>query len=168
MNQRTRKTWASIVIAALIISGLVVVGFVGGAYVFLRSHLHGEDIDPAQANAQIAAIRQRFTGAIPLIEIASDGQPVLHRSATGERRPIKAFHVVQYNERAGHMSRIDLPGWVVRAASAGGRIRLANLGFSSDGDDDQERVTLEDLERHGPGLVLDVARRGGRVLAWTE
>ncbi|HEY7285349.1 MAG TPA: hypothetical protein VH497_07895 [Vicinamibacterales bacterium] len=169
MNQRTRKTWVSIVIAALIISGLVVVGFVGGAYVFLRSHLHGEDVEPAQATAQIAEIRQRFIGAVPLIEIASDGQPVLHRNPTGERRPVKVFHVVQYDERAGHMSRIDLPGWVVRAASAGGRIRLANLGFSDDSDDDdQQRLTLEDLERHGPGLVLDVARRGGRVLAWTE
>jgi len=167
MNQRTRKTWVSIVIAALIISGLVVVGFVGGAYVFLRSHLHGEDVEPAQAYAQIAEIRSRFSGATPLIEIASDGQPVMHRNPTGERRPIKVFHVVQYNERGGHISRIDLPGWVVRAASAGGRIRLANLGFTDD-QDEQQRVTLEDLERHGPGLVLDVSRRSGRVLAWTE
>lgn len=168
MNQRTRKTWVSIVIAALIISAVVVVGFVGGAYVFLRSHLHGEDVEPEQATAQISEIRARFGGATPLIEIASDGQPILHRNPTGDRRPVNVFHVVQYDGRAGHMSRIDLPGWVVRAVSAGGRIRLANLGFSEDGDDDQQRLTLEDLERHGPGLVLDVSRRGNRVLAWTE
>jgi hypothetical protein len=78
------------------------------------------------------------------------------------------FHIVQYDARAGHISRIDLPGWFVRAVSAGGRIRIANLGFSGDGDEDMQRLTLEDLERHGPGLVLDLSRRGGRVLAWTE
>jgi hypothetical protein len=34
---------------------------------------------------------------------------------------------------------------------------------------DDLRVTVEDLERHGPGLVLDhQSRHGGRVLAWTE
>jgi hypothetical protein len=167
MNQRARKTWVSVVIAALIISALVIVGFVGGAYIFLSSHLHGQDVEPDQATAQLAEIRSKFAGATPLIEIASDGQPVLHKNATGERRAVNAFHVVQYDARAGHISRIDLPGWFVRAASAGGRIRLANLGFSDDGDDVQ-RLTLEDLERHGPGLVLDVSRRGGRVLAWTE
>ncbi|HEX7140513.1 MAG TPA: hypothetical protein VF219_21860 [Vicinamibacterales bacterium] len=168
MNQRTRKTWVSIVIAALIISALVVVGFVAGAYIFFTGHLHGEDIAPEQASAQMATIRSQFSGATPLIEIASDGQPVLHRTPTGERRPVNVFHVVQYDSRAGHISRIDLPGWVVRAVSAGGRIRLANLGFSDDGQDEVQRLTLEDLERHGPGLVLDVSRRGNRVLAWTE
>jgi hypothetical protein len=167
MNQRTRKTWVSVVIAALIIAAVVVVGFVGATYVFLHSHLQGADVEPDQATAQIAEIRSRLTGATPLIEIASDGQPVLHRNPAGERRPVNVFHVVQYDARAGHISRIDLPGWVVRAASAGGRIRLANLGFSDDSDDVQ-RLTLEDLERHGPGLVLDVSRRGGRVIAWTE
>ncbi len=168
MNQRARKTWVSIVIAALIISALVVVGFVGGAYIFFSSHLHGQDVEPEQATAQIAEIRAKFAGAMPLIEIASDGQPVLHKNPSGERRAVNAFHVVQYDARAGHISRIDLPGWFVRAVSAGGRIRLANLGFSDDGDEDVQRLTLEDLERHGPGLVLDVSRRGGRVVAWTE
>jgi len=168
MNQRTRKTWVSVVIAALIISVVVVVAFVAGVYIFFSSHLHGEDIPPDQASAQMETIRSQFAGATPLIEIASDGQPVLHRNPTAERRAVNAFHVVQYNARAGHISRIDLPGWVVRAASAGGRIRLANLGFSDDDQDEVQRLTLEDLERHGPGLVLDVSRRGNRVLAWTE
>jgi hypothetical protein len=168
MNQRTRKTWVSIVIAALIIAGLVVAGFVGGTYVFLRSHLHGEDIDPDRARAEIAGTRARFGGVTPLIELASDGQPVLHRNPTGERRPVNTLHVLQYDPRAGHVSRIDLPGWVVRAVSAGGRIRLANLGFSDEGDENMQRLTLEDLERHGPGLVLDVSQRGNQVLVWTE
>jgi hypothetical protein len=37
--------------------------------------------------------------------------------------------------------------------SAGGRVRLINLGMFGD---DRDRITLEDLERHGPGLIFDV------------
>jgi len=168
MNQRARKTWVSIVIAALIVAAVVVVGFVAGTYVFLQSHLHGEDVEPQAARTRFEETRARFGGGTPLIELSSDGQPILHRNPTGERRPVNALHVMQYDARAGHVSRIDLPGWLVRALSAGGRIRLANLGFADEADDVQQRVTLEDLERHGPGLVLDFSRRGNQLLVWTE
>jgi len=52
--------------------------------------------------------------------------------------------------------------------SAGGRIRIANLDVLD--DETGGKVTLEDLERHGPGLVLDVRRARGsqQVLLWTE
>jgi hypothetical protein len=167
MNQRTRRTWVSIVIAALIIAGVVVVGFVAGTYVFLHSHLQGENLPPDRAIAEVAAARARFPGATPLIEIASDGQPVLHRSQGSERRPVAAMHILSYDSDGGRVTRLDLPGWFVRVVSGGGHIRLANLGFSDDGDE-MQRLTLEDLERHGPGLVLDVDRHGSHVLVWTE
>ena len=64
----------------------------------------------------------------------------------------------------------------------GGRIRLMNIGLFGD---DRDRITLEDLERHGPGLVIDVRdgsawptavgdalfgtdSRGFQMLIWTE
>ena len=39
-----------------------------------------------------------------------------------------------------------------------------------DGDDEFEkhRITLEDLERHGHGLVLDGHNRNTRILIWSE
>jgi hypothetical protein len=41
---------------------------------------------------------------------------------------------------------------------------LANLYMLAD---DRDRITLEDLERHGPGLICDFRARS-RVLVWTE
>jgi hypothetical protein len=66
--------------------------------------------------------------------------------------------------------------------SAGGRLRLMNLDTFGD---DRDRITLEDLERHGPGLILDVGggavgqllvgdaifgtnSRSSQLLVWTE
>jgi len=48
-----------------------------------------------------------------------------------------------------------------------------NFSFLNDNgiDFDSERVhlNLEDLERRGPGLILDQAdRRGSQVLVWSE
>jgi hypothetical protein len=34
-------------------------------------------------------------------------------------------------------------------------------------DDERDRITLEDLERHSPGIIIDVHGHS-RVLAWTE
>ena len=53
MNQRTRRTWVSIVIAALIVAGIVVVGFVGGAYVFLHNHMRNEDLSSDRARSEV-------------------------------------------------------------------------------------------------------------------
>ena len=70
-----------------------------------------------------------------------------------------------YDPSKGTLAHMDLPGWALRVASAGGRFRLANLGMV---DNEQQRVTYEDLEHQGPGLVLDATRRGRRILVWTE
>ena len=83
MNQRARKTWVSIVIAALIIAGLVVVGFVGGTYVFLRSHLHGEDLDP---DARARAARGDACALWWCDTAHRDWRPTDSPSCTGIRR----------------------------------------------------------------------------------
>jgi hypothetical protein len=31
-----------------------------------------------------------------------------------------------------------------------------------------ERITLEDLQRHGPGLILSAQLRDRRILVWTD
>ncbi|HEY7289391.1 MAG TPA: hypothetical protein VH583_06095 [Vicinamibacterales bacterium] len=166
-ERELRKTWVQIAIAAVIVGVVVVVLFAGGTYLFLRSHVHSDVVRDDAAATEFSAARARFGGQTPLIELGSDGQPVLHRPADGPRRPVGALHALGYDASEGRLSRLDLPGWFVRAVSAGGRIRLANLGFADDGDDAQ-RLTLEDLERHGPGLVLDVKQPDKRLLVWTE
>jgi hypothetical protein len=36
-------------------------------------------------------------------------------------------------------------------------------------DDDELNMSVEDLERHGPGIVLDTTSRNGeRVLVWAQ
>ena len=44
MDNKTRKTWISIVIASVIIIGLLAVGIVGGTAFFIYSHVNAKFI----------------------------------------------------------------------------------------------------------------------------
>jgi len=162
-----RKTWISVLIAAVIVVVFLGAVAIGSVFFFVRSHIHSAEAEPADAQAQFTAVRARFAGQVPFIELKTEDDVVVHREAAGERREVRALHALFYNSREGRMSRLDVPGWALRLMSAGGRFRLANLDVFD--DERANRVTLEDLERHGPGLVLDVQRnRRGQVLVWTE
>jgi hypothetical protein len=165
MNTAKKGTLRSVLIATAIIVCLAIAGGIGATVVYLRSRVHSEPMSESAAAVQFERARSRFAGATPLIELASDDQPILHRPSTTERLDIHWLRALVFDPSKGTLSHMDLPGWALRLASAGGRVRLANLGIV---DDQEQRVTYEDLERHGPGVVLDFTRRGRRILVWTE
>jgi len=62
---------------------------------------------------------------------------------------------------------VDLPFWLLRLVPSG---RLGNVsGSGSDFSFESGRITVDDLERHGPGLILDSKdSRNAQILIWTE
>jgi len=163
----TRKTWVSIVLGLMALVLLLVVGLIGGVVYFARSHSHSEETPRDVALAEIEKVRARFGNQQPLIELTSGEEPVVHRTPNAPPHEIQALHIIGYDPDSGKLSHVDLPGWSIRLMAAGGRFRLANLGFLS--NDDDNKLTLDDLERHGPGIILDVRRlRRGQALIWVE
>jgi hypothetical protein len=60
---------------------------------------------------------------------------------------------------------VDLPFWLLRFKMRGNRIDLGN----SNVDFAKLRLTVEDLERFGPTLILDQKDTdGSRVLVWSQ
>lgn len=168
MGGKAKKTWLSILIAAVIIIGVLAAAVVGGTAFFIYSHVNAKFIPLESAEQEFATSRARFANQQPLIELTADDEPILHRNASRPRHEIHSLHALVYDGRSRKLTHVDVPGWMLRLMSAGGRLRIANLDVL--GDDHRGRVTLDDLERHGPGLVLDVTRARGsqRVLLWTE
>ena len=165
MDEKTKRTWISIVIAGVIIVGVLAITVVGGTAYFFYRHIDAKFTAQESADKTFADTRARFAGQQPLIELA-DGEPVIHHP-TGSRREIQALHALAYDEASGKLTHVDVPGWLLRLMSGGGRLRIANM--DAFGDDDTAKLTLDDLERHGPGLVMDVRRRrGSQLLVWTE
>jgi hypothetical protein len=161
----SRSTVRSVIFAILIIGCVVVVGGIGATVFFVRSRVYSEPARQEDASAQFERARARFAGTTPLIELASDDQPILHRPTAAARHDIHSLRALVYDPSKGTLAHMDIPAWLLRITSAGGRIRLANLGVL---DDQEQRVTYDDLERQGPGVVLDFSRRGRRILVWTE
>jgi hypothetical protein len=168
MDEKTKKTWISIIIATVIIVGVLAVTIVGGTAYFFYRHIDARFTGQENADQTFTTARARFSGQRPLIELSSDDEPVIHRQTRGgTRHDVNALHALVYDENSGKLTHVDVPGWLIRFMSVGGHLRIANLDMF--GDDDRAKLTLEDLERNGPGLIMDIhRRRGSQLLVWTE
>lgn len=170
MSQTTRKTWISILIASVVIVGFLAVAAVGGTAYFIYRHVHTQFTPTENAEQQFAQTRARFAGQPPLIEIGKDAEPLLHREVIPKTMPatkLATLRVLAYDTRARKLVNVSIPMWLLRMAPSNTFSFLNDNGI--DFDSDRVRLTLDDLERRGPGLILDqAARRGSQVLVWTE
>ncbi len=119
---------------------------------------------PADAEQAFARQRAQLPGP-PLVTVSGDGRAHLTPGAGAAPGTTTTLHVLAYDAGQGRLVRVDLPAWLLRLARRG-RVRVNGLDALPDS---VERLTIGDLERHGPGLVLDATTPdGARVLVWTE
>ena len=171
MSQNNRKTWISVLIASVIIVGILAAAAIGGTAFFIYRHVNTEFTKTENADQQFKEARARFAGQQPLIEIRKDDdEPVLHREAlrAAESSPkLETLRVLAYDTHAEKLVRVSIPFWLLRLAPSRHMTFLSDSGI--DFDSDRVHITLDDLERRGPGLILDQAdRRGSQVLVWAE
>lgn len=169
----SRKTWISIVIAAVIVVCVLALTVVGGTAFFIYRHVNAEFTNDQTAARAFAAARVRFNDQQPLIEITRGEEPVVHRdlipSGGSTTRKLETLRVLAYDDRAGKLVRVSIPFWLLRILPARNLSFLNDEGIDVDIDSDRVRLTVDDLDRRGPGLLLDHKdRRGSQVLVWTE
>ena len=110
------------------------------------------------------------------LDIRDGANPVFSRpsdsSTQVEKGPVAhTLHTVVFESRTGKLVRINLPFRVVRLMHPNGFTYLGELTFLEDTEFDSDRalLTLDDLERHAPTLVVDHRHPdGGRFLVWVE
>lgn len=144
-----------------------VIATVAAAFLFFRSHVQTTTMGPEAASGEFERTLAPFANAQPLIGSRDDAPRAV--PARRERRPIDQLHVMAYDPEDEQLVNITVPGWLLRLAPNG------HSSIKVDGVDVLESVqgghiTVEDLERHGPGLVLDQQgfKRSGRVVVWSE
>jgi hypothetical protein len=170
MSQSTRKTWVSVVIAAVIIIGMLAVTVVGGTAFFFYRHINAQFTPEENAEQQFAEARARFAGRQPLIELKRGDEPVLHRelvTAAHSKGKLESLRILTYDPRAGKLVRVSVPFWLIRMAPMDHFSFFDHNGIEFDSD--RIHLSSDDLDRMGPGLILDQKdRRGSKVLVWTE
>jgi hypothetical protein len=167
MDKRT-KTWLSIVVAILAVLVMVGIAVVGGSAYFIYSHVRKAPAEEAQADDRFARARERMANQQPLLEISDRDEVVVHPAAEAPAGgTVETLRAMIYDPREGRIVDVDIPFWLLRIMPSGRFSFMDRNGI--DFDTDRIRVTVEDLEKRGPGLVLDHRdRRGAQVLVWTE
>jgi hypothetical protein len=111
-------------------------------------------------------VRDRFASQKPLIELDEDGDFLRANTdrPAGDRRP-ESLNVMAVNPRDGRIVKVSIPFWLLRL-KAHGRIMVDGRGNI---DLEELHLTVEDLERYGPTLILDHKNEEGeRVLVWSQ
>jgi hypothetical protein len=160
------KAWVWVVIGVVVLGILSVVAMAAAGLWFVKSHIDIRTTTSAAATEDFQTIRQRFATQKPLIELDEHGSFLranVDRPA-GTQRP-QTLNVMAFDPGDEKVVRMELPFWLLRLKGGGGRFDIGR----SNVDLARMRITVEDLERYGPILILDQRDTdGSRVLVWSQ
>lgn len=164
----SKKTWLWIIVGVLGFGMLVLFGMAGAGVYFVTHHVHASRSTNASALKAFETARATFKDQPPLFELDRFEQPRATRDLsalpTSSVKP-SDLHILAWNPDEGRLVRITLPFWMLRL----GRRKIDIINGERNFDFGRLNVSIDDLERIGPALVLDLSTyKGERVLIWTE
>jgi hypothetical protein len=162
-----KRTWIPIVLGILFLFVVLAIGGIIFMVSFVRQSMTVAEMSTTSAEEEFAKVRGRFAGQQPLIQMV-DGRPqYLAERATesSSSGPLRTMHVMAWDDDEQKLVTFSLPFWLLRLKS--GPIRLS--AYSEGWDDRGVSFRVEDIEKHGPGLLMDIDERTeGRVIIWVE
>jgi hypothetical protein len=160
------KTWVWVVVGVVIFGILGVIAMAVAGLMFVKSHVNIQTTTIAIAAADFQTVRTRFANMKPLIELDEHGnfmQANTDRPA-GTQRP-QTLNIMAFDSHDEKVVRLELPFWLLRLKGRGSRFDVGGGSV----DLAKLRLTVEDLERFGPILILDQKDSdGSRVLIWSQ
>ena len=158
------RTWLKVTLWGVALAVLVFAALAGtGAYYFLR-HLETGRAAEADTLKEFETIRAKFGSREPLILLIKPEAGDIRISRTTHPQGLRAstIHMLTWTAEDQDRLRTDLPLWLMRFSSVN---ILSRLGIAPD----KFRLTLQDVERYGPGIVAEYRRPGhSHALIWVE
>jgi hypothetical protein len=123
-------------------------------------------VEDSDGSRRFLAARAAFGSARPMLEIAPSGRVVRRPSPPREGAGhLERFRILVYQLQQRRLLEADVPFWFVSLKGPALQYAVRDTGV----DLDRLGVTAADLQRHGPGPILDETRANGdRVLVWVE
>ena len=160
------KTWVWVIVGVIAMCILGIVAMAAAGLWFVRSHVNVHATTVTAAASDFDSVRARYSGQKPLIELDDHGEFIRANTdrPNGTVRP-QSLNVMAFDADDEKIMRMELPFWLLRMKSGGTRFSMGG----GDVDLAKLRLTVEDLERYGPTLILDHKdRKGARVLVWSQ
>jgi len=164
---RKKRRWIPILVGVLLLFGVVALGAIALTVSWFRQNMSVTRSNEDAATQQFEDVRRRFPGQQPLIQLV-DGRPQYAADRASEAAPavpLTSVHVIAYDRDEGNTVTFSLPFWLLRMKSGPIRISAYQQGW----DDRGVSFRVEDIEKHGPGIIVDVTEPNeGRVLIWAQ
>ena len=161
------RRWVVIVFGVFVVVVFVGIGAIIGITAWFQQNLEVKTLTSTEAETEFDAVRKRFAGRAPLIEL-HNGRPAYtaeRASMPQSSAKLQTLHVLAFEPDKRHLARISLPFWLLRLKSD--PIRFGS--YASGLDDEGVNLRPEDVENYGPGIIIDtVTPNGERVMLWAE
>jgi hypothetical protein len=162
------RTWVWIVAGIVVVGILCVVAMAAAGLYFFSRNIDTRDASPAVAAREFEEVRSKFTDQKPLIELDARGRLL----RTNPDRPHQAeiqrphtLYVLAFEPDEGRIVQVNIPFWLLRFKTGNSTIDLNGSRM----DLEDLKLSVEDLERMGPTLIVDHTMSGGeRVLVWSQ
>ena len=164
---KRKRTWLWVLLGVFAFLFVMAVGGAAFTAYWVSSHLELVETPAPEAAKSFDEIRAKFPGQRPLIEFVNGDRDNIttNPAATASSVKLTTLHIIAFDDDEGRMVKVDVPFWLLRLKSG----PIAFSSYASGFDDDKVRLRVEDIERRGPGIVLDLEHaREGRVLIWAE
>ena len=146
---------------------LLCVVVLAAALMFIRSTIHRQETDDQTAAATMNAAREKFNGAIPVIELRPGGPVYTRPVPDGPAAPLHRVHVLAWDPDDQSLARMDMPFALLRWKDA--PFTVASGVADTFSLDRAVSIKASDLERFGPALLLDQDMPDGtHTLIWTD
>jgi hypothetical protein len=161
-----KRSHATILMA--VIGVLVFLGIVGlslGVWLFASVFEH-DTADERAATVSFDEVRRRFAAVDPVFSITGDERAEIRREPPSAQpgQPLERLQVLVWDPGDESLARVTLPFWILRLKA--GPLDISGKVMINHHHVD---VTVEQIQRYGPTLLVDHEGRGGdRLLVWTE
>jgi hypothetical protein len=154
-------TRVRVVLSIAGVIGVALVGLIGTGMYSVFRNLRVTQPTLGAATAQLDEVRHRFPQRAPLIEIddALRGRVhVNHPPRTAPLTHLEGFEILVWKADEQKLVRTRAPLWMMRFSTLN---LLSELGLMPG----TLQLTVDDVERYGPGVVIDfTGPRGDRAL----
>ena len=162
------KTWVWVVIAIAVTGILGIIAMAAAGMYFFTRHIQMREASPVIAARSFDEVKARFAGQKPLIELDDRGdfrRSNLQRERPTNPPPLDAMHVMVYDPDDGKVVNVSIPWWLMRLQKGESVINFNGRDMNLE----DLKITIEDLERFGPTLIVDhKSPSGERVLVWSQ
>ncbi len=158
------RTWVKVTLGAVALIAIAFTALAGAGAYFVFRNMDKRTGPEREAVQAIEAVKARFGSRPPLIEVVNPQRADIriNRRADGGATPVDTVHVINWKSETGEVVRFEVPLWLMRFSSVN---ILSRLGVTPA----KFRLTVDDIQRYGPGIVVDYGSQGAsRVLVWVD